>query len=70
MIAAAKPMSLIKPSMARPSLVMTKARRSVLVVRAEAEKAPEAAPMTNEDGSIMFAGQTFANEEEVSFFCG
>ena len=65
MIAAAKPISMIKPSMAR-SVAMPSARRSVLVVRAEPEQTqPNAEPKTNEDGTVFYAGSTFASQEEV-----
>lgn len=67
MIAAAKPLTLTRPAMARPSLAITKARKCSLVVRsAESEPKPMADAQTNEDGTVFYAGNTFASEEEVS----
>jgi hypothetical protein len=53
--------------MARPSLA--KARKaSLVVVRAEPEQAqPKAEAQTNEDGTVFYAGNTFASEQEVRF---
>lgn len=65
MIAAAKPLCMTRPAvMARRSLVSRKS--SLVVVRAEPQKAqPSAEPMTNEDGTVFYGGRTFASEAEV-----
>ena len=66
MIAAVKPLSMTRAVMARPSLAISKARKSALVVRSAEENKPMAE--TNEDGTVFYAGKTFASEEEVSIF--
>jgi hypothetical protein len=65
MIAAAKPLNMRTAVMAPRRTVAIKARRTV-VVRAESEAKPTAdVPQTNEDGTVFYAGNTFASEEAV-----
>ena len=69
MIAAAKPLTFTRATLARPSVATISKARKAMVVRAAEEAKPEASTGEAANSTVFYGGNTFASEEEVSI-CG